>query len=75
MSAVQWPVDRQPRPAFGAFTPDDEGGGDTDIDIDRAVRRAAVIAAGMALCLLLGAAGYYILPSVPLPEVMALASP
>ena len=75
LNVVQWPGDPLPRPEDDAFAPDDDGGGDADIDIDRAVHKAAVIAAGMALCLLLGAAVHYILPSVPLHEAIAFARP
>jgi uncharacterized membrane protein len=54
---------------FGA-----DGGEDSDIDIDRAVRKAAVIGGIMCMVLLLGAVGYYVTAFPAAPTVTALAS-
>jgi hypothetical protein len=69
---AQWPGDR--------ILADDaeialDGGEDSDIDIDRAVHKAAVIGGLTCAFLVLAALGYYLVELAPALEVMALARP
>ncbi len=69
---AQWPGDRiLADDADIAF----DGGDDDDIDIDRAVHKAAVIGGAAGALIVLASVCYYLIEIAPAIEVVALASP